>query len=71
MWSCPCFLTCCAGDDFPVSPVEPLLFFEAVMLVVMEAAIDQLVKRCDGIVAVTLTVFRSIAPVCGIVGHGA
>jgi hypothetical protein len=58
LWFCPCFLTCCADDIFPVSPVEPLLFIEAVMLVVMEAAIDQLVKRCDDIVAAWLTVFR-------------
>jgi hypothetical protein len=29
----------------------------AVMLVVIEAAIDDCVKRCDGIVAVSLTVF--------------
>jgi hypothetical protein len=29
----------------------------AVMLVVIEAAIDDCVKRCDGIVAATLTVF--------------
>ncbi len=27
------------------------------MLVVIEAAIDDCVKRCDGIVAVTLTIF--------------
>jgi hypothetical protein len=71
LWFCPCFLTCCAGDVFPVSPVEPLLSFEAVMLVVMEAAIDQLVKRCDGIVAAWLTVFRPMSPFCGIVRQGA
>jgi hypothetical protein len=56
---------------FPVSPVVPLLFFEAVMLIVMEAAIDHLVKRCDGNVAAWLTVFRSITPFCGIVRQGA
>ncbi len=34
-----------------------LPFMRAVMLLVMEAAIDGCVKRCDGIVAVTLSVF--------------
>jgi hypothetical protein len=54
---CPCFLTLFFPKAAIALPAAPSPFTAAVMLLGIEAAIDDCVKRCDGNAAVFLSHF--------------